>query len=265
MKETATQVLSARAVDPDGLGRMFTLSLAGHGLVIACLIFMPEAWSHRAVQPPPDVVMTISLAGPPGPRTGGMSPLPGRPVQLAIPLPPAPRPRAVRVPARAEPEMVVPTPTARRREVQNPPDVESSPQGARGRMLAEGDEERPGDALGETAAQGLGFGLSTGGAGGTGGYLDVGDFCCPEYLSTMLDLVRRNWDANQQVPGDVLVMFTVQRDGRLVNIAVERTSGYVGLDLAAQRALALTAQLPPLPSAFPDSTLTVHLNFQYQR
>lgn len=81
----------------------------------------------------------------------------------------------------------------------------------------------------------------------------------------MLDLIRRNWNNRQQVTGNALVQFTVQRNGRLVDILVERSSGYVALDLAAQRALALTAQLPPLPSAFTENILTVHVNFQYQR
>ena len=43
------------------------------------------------------------------------------------------------------------------------------------------------------------------------------------------------------------------------------TRGYSALDLTAQRAIYTTRQLPPLPVAFPDATLTVHLNFQYQR
>ena len=34
---------------------------------------------------------------------------------------------------------------------------------------------------------------------------------------------------------------------------------------SAQRAILVTSKLPPLPAAFPNSTLTVHYNFQYQR
>jgi hypothetical protein len=37
------------------------------------------------------------------------------------------------------------------------------------------------------------------------------------------------------------------------------------LDLAAQRALQMLRQLPPLPAAYPNSTLTVYLRFDYQR
>ncbi|MDP6608505.1 MAG: TonB family protein [Vicinamibacterales bacterium] len=264
MKELATQVLAARSGDRDGWGRMFGLSAGAHVVGILLLLLIPADWGVRAA-PDEGPVMTISLGGPPGPDTGGLTPLGGRPVQQINELPPDPRPGAVRVPAREEPEMTVPTPEARRREVVNPPDVESSPEGARGRTRAEGDDIRSGDALAETGVQGLGFGLSTGGAGGTAGYLDVGSFCCPEYLQTMLDLIRRNWNPRQQVTGDSWVKFTIRRDGSLVDVEVERPSGYIALDMAAQRALAMTAQLPPLPSAFTEDSLTVHMDFQYRR
>ncbi len=265
MKELTTQVLRARALDGDGVSRMVWVSVAAHAVVMLAIVLLPSDWALRAADDP-GPVMTISLGGPAGPDTGGLTPLGGRPVQQISELPPDPRPRAVRVPARAEPEMTVPEPTARRREVTDPPEVDSAPEGARGRTRAEGgDEVRAGSALSDTGVEGLGFGLSTGGGGGSGGYLDVGSFCCPEYLTTMLDLIRRNWNARQQVPGEVMLKFTIQRSGRLVAIEVERSSGYIALDLAAQRALALTGQLPPLPNAFPESTLTVHLNFQYQR
>ena len=43
------------------------------------------------------------------------------------------------------------------------------------------------------------------------------------------------------------------------------TSWYPGLDLSALRAIVVARQLPPLPAAFPNPTLTVHLNFAYQQ
>jgi hypothetical protein len=46
---------------------------------------------------------------------------------------------------------------------------------------------------------------------------------------------------------------------------VARPSGYAALDFMAQRALLNTRQLPPLPAAFTEPSLTVHLVFEYQR
>jgi TonB family protein len=106
--------------------------------------------------------------------------------------------------------------------------------------------------------------LSSGG-GGTGSYLDTANFCCPEYIVTMLELIRRNWDYRQQAVGANTVKFTIQRDGTLTAVQLERPSGYPALDLMSQRALLLTKRIPSLPDAFTEPSLTVHLVFEYQR
>ncbi len=81
----------------------------------------------------------------------------------------------------------------------------------------------------------------------------------------MLQLIQGRWNATQQVAGEAVVVFRIQRDGRLTDIELERSSGFPALDLTAQRALFLTQRVPPLPSAFPDDSLTVHLRFEYRR
>ena len=82
----------------------------------------------------------------------------------------------------------------------------------------------------------------------------------------MVERIRADW--NQQRRGgraDVIVKFTIQRDGTLTDVEVEQPSGTPTLDLARAARRRDTRQLPPLPDAFPNPTLTVHLNFQYQR
>jgi len=106
--------------------------------------------------------------------------------------------------------------------------------------------------------------LSSGG-GGTGGYLDVANFCCPDYLATMVDLITRNWNSKQGAVGTTLMTFVIERDGRITNVRVERSSGNQALDYYSQRSLALTRQLPPLPGPYGGDRLTVHLNFDYVR
>jgi TonB family protein len=61
-----------------------------------------------------------------------------------------------------------------------------------------------------------------------------------------------------------LIKFTIKRDGSIVDAVIERQSGTTTLDTAALRAVLNTRTLPPLPDAFPNPTLPVHLNFQYQ-
>ena len=124
-----------------------------------------------------------------------------------------------------------------------------------------GAEVREGSAVAETGGKGQGFGLSAGG-GGVGATLDVANFCCPEYLSTMLDLINRNWSAKQQARGTTYMRFVIQKDGRIADATVERSSGDAGLDYISQRALVLT-KLPPLPAGYDQQALTVHLIFPY--
>ena len=259
MRDPVDELLFDRSQDLEGIGRMFTLSVLAHVLLIAGLALVPADWGSPADEEEM-LVMTISLGGAPGAQSGGMTPIGGRPIQEVAPLVEPPRPQPVRPPAAETPEMVAPDVTRTR---PSPPVTRSVPE-ATGRTPTRGPEPREGSAVAETGGRGTGFGLSTGG-GGTGGYLDVRDFCCPDYLGTMLQLLQRNWDSRQEVSGETMMKFTIQRDGRITDIELERSSGFVALDLSAQRALLLTRQLPPLPRPFTEDHLTVHLNFQYQR
>ena len=85
-----------------------------------------------------------------------------------------------------------------------------------------------------------------------------------DLLNTMLQLIQRNWNSKQQVAGQTIVKFTIQRDGRIIDVEVERPSGLFALDQTAQRALLLTRQLPPLPAQYTENDLTVHLIFRYE-
>jgi protein TonB len=243
---------------------MAAVSFAAHGVLLLLLVLGPVRWAARPIQQPRSV-MTISLGGAgDGPRSGGLTAIGGRPVQTTEP---APVREAIRPPAAAVPEMVEPktaSKVVKPAKPAPPPPPQTTPD-ARGKTLSRGDEIRPGNAVADTGARGQGFGLSTGGGAGSGSTLDVADFCCPDYLVLMMDKIKGNWNQQVEVPGTVIVRFTIQRDGRLTDTAVERSSGTLSLDQNAQRAVLVTRQLVPLPAAFPNSTLTVHLNFQYQR
>jgi TonB family protein len=143
--------------------------------------------------------------------------------------------------------------------------VKQAPDQARGQTPTRGAQTSAGNAVAVTGARGQGFGLSGGGGPGVAGTLDVGNFCCPDYLMTMVSRIKANWNEQQNVTGVAVVKLTIRRDGLLEGIELEQSSSFPIADLAAQRAVILTKQVPPLPDAFPNPTLTVHLNFQYQR
>ena len=259
LSDAVTDVLVERMRDPRGLRPMVAASAAIHLGLIVFLLLMPEEWRRSSVEP--TTVMTISLGGAPGPRNGGMTPMGGQPVQQVQEQPPA-RPEAIRSPAARTPEMTMPAEKSRPQPKESP--KRGAAAEARGRKPTTGPELQEGSAVAQTGGRGQGFGLTSGG-GGTGAYLDVGDFCCPEYLTTMLQLIERNWSAKQTIAGETLMLFRIERNGTITNVQVERSSGYSALDFTAQRALVLTRQLPPLPAEFPNPNLTVHLRFQYQR
>lgn len=260
-----TDVLRDRMQQPAGLQRMVAASILLHAVFFAAMLFAPRGLLDRREEAPRPV-MTISLGGGgSGPQNGGLTSIGGRPVQVQTPPDEPPKREAVRPPAAKAPEMTVPLPKARPAKAAAAPTVKQAPDEARGRTPAKGAEVRAGSAVAETAARGEGFGLSTGGGPGSGSTLDVADFCCPDYLVTMLERIRSTWNQQAETDGVVIVKFTIDRDGKLTQTSVEKSSGNPILDQAAHRAVVITRQLPPLPQAFPNPTLTVHLNFQYQR
>jgi TonB family protein len=256
MTESVTNVIVTRGRAVDSLRSMLAWSVVAHVMLVTAVLAMPSSWGGEA-EAPPTTVMNISLGGAPGPRSGGMTSIAGRVVQAPEPeVPPA---RADRPPAQAEPVMGIPTPRPPRAE------VERTSESARGRTPTTGEEPQEGQARTDTGARGQGFGLTTGGGGGTDAYLDVADFCCPDYLEQMAQLIQRNWTSRQGVSGLVRMIFTIERDGFIENVRIEQPSGFQILDLAAQRALLLTARLPPLPPQYPNQELVVHFGFVYSR
>ena len=257
--EAVTDILAARMRPAAGMNRTVVVSLLAHAVLLTAFFMMP---SFGPDQKTDREVMTISLGGAPGPKAGGMTPMGARPVQ-APPVEDAAKRAPVTPPAPTQPEMTLPSQRTRPAPQPKAP-VKTAPPDATSRTPTRGPEPQAGSAVAETGARGVGFGLTTGG-GGTGGYLDVGNFCCPEYLTTMLQLIQRNWTSKQDVAGQTIAKFTIQRDGRITAVEVERPSGFFALDQTAQRALLLTRQLPPLPAQYTEPDLTVHLIFRYER
>jgi TonB family protein len=259
MMEAATDVLIARSRVQETWMPVVSLSVLAHALGVAAMLFMPAAdFSDDA----PKTVMTISLGGAPGPRAGGMSAIGGRTVQEVAPD--AAAPRAEAPPATKAPEMTLPSKNVRPRQEAK---TQTAAKEAAGRTPTRGAEIQEGSARADTGARGRGFGLSGGGGGGASASVDtnLGDFCCPEYLETIIQMINRNWNSKQGLYGQTAVKATIERNGTLTNIQVERPSGFPTLDTASQRALLLTARVPPLPAQFPNPSLTIHFVFKAER
>lgn len=256
MVETVTDIIVARSREPQALKPMIVWSIAGH----IALAIVAVLWGGPRAGDAPRPVMTISLSGAPGPKTGGQTQIGGQAVQAPPPEPQPPKPVEA-PPAAKPPAMTLPDPRPRPqpRPKQAPPD-------ATAKNVNTGDVPTEGSTRVNTRVRGQGFGLSSAGSNSSASAvtLDVSDFCCNEYIDQMVVAIRRNWDQNQGVVGSTTMQFTILRNGTIQAPHVERSSGFVVLDNAAMRALQLS-RLPALPSAFENPTLTVHLRFDFQR
>lgn len=254
--DAVSEVLIARIPKNDGLSSMLGASVAAHIVIVGLFVFLPAGW-FGAREQPPETIMSISLGGPIGPIDGGLNTLGSRTIQEVTEVKKAVEP--VRPPSAKTPEMIEPTKAPPKKITPNKIEAKDP----RSTRPTKGAELKKGSAIAETGSKGQGFGLSSG-MGGEGGYLEIGDFCCPEYLATMRSSIMANWNSRQGAVGRTHMRFVIQKDGRIVDVTVQRSSGVQVLDYFAQRALLLT-KLPPLPAAYGEPTLAVHLYFDYQR
>jgi TonB family protein len=256
MVENVTDIIVARSREPEGLKTMIVWSIAAHIALAAVAVFMggPQVEAPRQV-------MTISLSGAPGPKTGGQTQIGGQAVQAPAPPQEPVKPTPPPPPAPKEPVMSLPDPKRPPR-----PQPKQAPPEATAKNVSTGEVPREGSTRVDTRVRGQGFGLSSAGSNSPGSAvtLDVSDFCCNEYIEQMVTAIRRSWDQNLGVVGSTTMQFTIQRNGTIVSPLVERSSGFAVLDSSAMRALQLT-RLQPLPPAFENPTLTVHLRFDYTR
>ena len=258
MQESVSAILYDRSREADGLSRMLMLSIAAHIVIVGGIWLTPASW--RAQRPPERATMVLSLGGAEGPNTGGMTTMAGRAVEeIAKPN----TPRVDLPPPAKTPEMTESTTVAKPTP---PKPVTKSPDPSRSRTPVAGPELKTGSARVNTGGAPIPFGgLAQGGGGAGGVQLDVKNFCCPEYLAQMVQRIRQNWNASQGAGGQPIVKFTIRRDGMLTNVELERSSGQELLDLEARRAVLRTERLPALPREFTESSLTVHLTFDFKR
>jgi len=256
--DAVSEVLIARAPKGDGLSSMLGASAIGHLVLVGLFVLLP-AWWFGAENKAPETIMMISLGGPVGPNDGGVSTLGGRTIQQVTPVETKRAVEPVRPPSAKTPEMIEPTKAPPKKTTPNTVDAKDP----RSTKPTVGKEIQKGTSVAETGAKGMGFGLSSGG-GGEGGHLEVSNFCCPEYLQTMAALIRANWNNKLGAAGRTHVRFVIQKDGRIVDITVEQSSGVEFMDSQARRALILT-KLPPLPAGYSEAALAVHLYFDYVR
>lgn len=213
--------------------RCVYVALTVHALGLAAAWLVPR-WSTTPPKPIEYVAVQMVPAArlgvekPPQPKPEPPKPVePPRPVETK----PEPKPSA---PALPRPDAAKPKPE---------PPRESAPQ-----------PEVEGSARGTVS--GLALGASVAG-------LDNPDFTYGYYVDQMLAMIQRNWIRPMVGSGvEATIYYRISRDGRITESRIDRSSGINSFDLAALRAVQASSPLPPLPRAFRDSWLGVHLIFR---
>lgn len=99
---------------------------------------------------------------------------------------------------------------------------------------------------------------------GDGNRTDPGD----DYLDRLLRHLSRykrfpQAARDRKEQGDVVVAFTILRDGTLLDPAIDRSSGYESLDRAAIDMLRRASPAPPLPASYARDSARVVLPVEY--
>ena len=232
-----TGVLDRREHELQGrlLGRCVVAAIVLHLAGAGAAYLVP-----RLTRKPPVPIEYVAIQIVPAARLGVEKPPAPKPESpKPEPAPPKPEPKA-EAPVLPKPEPA--KPRAEPKAVE-PPKPEPAPQ-----------EQPEGSARG--SASGLALGASVAG-------LDNPDFTYGYYVDQMLKLIQGNWTRPMVGSGvEATIYYRISRDGRIVEARIERSSGINSFDLAALRAVQASAPLPPLPRAFRDSWLGVHLIFR---
>jgi outer membrane biosynthesis protein TonB len=256
MQEAVDEVIARRRENPAGLSRALSTSMAIHfGLVFVLFVIPKSFWARE--QPKP-LVMTISLAGSGGNKSGGMVAAGARPVEQVAPppkrsepIPPATPPKASSVNLLATKPVAktpTPTPTATPTAAQRPPTTGAQP--------------RPGTSSAETGSNAPTNGLTFGGVGTGDTTVRVETtFCCPDYIAELQRRILAIWKPWAPEIGSVTVVFEVQKDGTFTTPVIEKSGGVV-LNLASLDAFK-GLQLQPLPKEFTEPRLKIHMTFPY--
>ena len=86
------------------------------------------------------------------------------------------------------------------------------------------------------------------------------------YADLLKQQVARNWktadiDARIRTAPQVVLLFTLRRDGTVTGVRITQKSGISALDISAQRAIYDAAPFPPLPAGYSRNEAEVEFRF----
>ncbi|MBE7704939.1 MAG: TonB family protein [Cyanobacteria bacterium SIG29] len=254
----------------------------------------PKAPAKKPIPPPAKKPVVQKPVAKPQPAVQKPAPQPvvQKPVEQPKPKAPAPRPQPkpvapapasklpadfnIPIPKSSIPQITQPTTTA---------PVTAAPKVGAGSSSGASASSSPSPSFSPTTSGG-GSGSSVGGGGrfsnatGSGagnvgnpgpgnpkGAPGIDAIKEPDFGPYMKELQRRikmNWDPPKGNESKrVVLLFSIARDGRLLNVKVHRSSGLPAADKAALDAVKLTAPFRPLPPDFKGNSVDIQFTFDY--
>ena len=84
------------------------------------------------------------------------------------------------------------------------------------------------------------------------------------YMRELQQRIKRNWEPPKgEESRRVVLLFSIAKDGRLLNVKVSKSSGLTTADNAAIAAVKLTAPFKPLPPEFKENHVDIQFTFDY--
>jgi TonB family protein len=244
MRDRVAEVLAQRSALDRGVSSAVAISLVFHVGLTALAVYA----ALHATPPRPATMVSIQFA----PMTQPAAP-------VTRPKTTAQKPKVVE----PEPKIVEPKPSVEKA----PPKVEKNtvPFSPFGRSTKKGSETppaaKPVQPPAPAAATSTAVEVPVGGSGVTG--LEGGDFPYTLYIQGMQRKIGSNWFRPQSASGAAtIIYYRIQRDGTIIEVNLETSSGNGTFDRAALSAVRSSSPLNPLPFAYSGTYLGVHLTFR---
>ena len=252
------------------------LSLLTHGLLAVAIVVLATRWSTQesktyVVNLVPAVAAVGSPQGRPAlpPRAEELLP---RPAPKASELPERERPRpapaappelptrAPSLPDRALPDRALPprVPGAPRPSDKELPQTASStpapsPSAAPPSPIA---ADVPQASLGQRTGSPQGAGAVT---------VTASDFPFAWYIAAVQRKINATWDQWAQPGRQPVAVFAIDREGRVSELTIDKSSGNGYYDQKALRAINDAVPFPPLPAEWPKPVLKIKLGFAFSQ
>jgi TonB family protein len=243
----------------DNFRRYVTLSVAFH-IVLVVVLSISYTKATKAEMPMGAYEVSLMELDKPKPATTQRKeppkpkPKPPEPEKVVIP---EPKPEKDAVKIKPKPEPPEPKPEEKPKEEEKKPEVKKP----------EPVKEPPKEAEPDSVFSPKPEPDPTPSVGGI--QIDNPNFKFDYYLAMLQMKIQQNWNVPNGLPvreeGVIAtVKFTIRRDGSITRVDVEESSGLRFFDQSALRAVVNSSPAPPLPRAYGEDKLGVHVNFVFK-